>query len=329
MFDYKIYFGPQTMNILDAILEYDNNFPERIGIIISRNQIENEKYGKSYLFNNKIKFIKYVKQSNKKIQICRDHGGIFQNNSEKYTSYKEAYKNSLDSLIEDAGLLFDIIHLDPENFKKRYEESNHFLTNLIQTNKKILLEFGEEKKMLNLNKKKYLDDLRFFSKFEKNKKYILSYTKSFINNGKNYIKFNMNDYKFIINETKKFKLKIKDHNCDFLSKKNLKKKKSLGIKNFNIAPELSFIENDYLLKTCKKYKLVNEFNLFANYVLKNNKWKKWTKNSSNKDLKFKLSAHYHYKTKYYENIIKKINKNFNYNYFVIKKLKNIINQKFK
>ena len=96
--------------------------------------------------------------------------------------------------------------------------------------------------------------------------------------------------------------------------------------------EILGIDRIDLLKTMLEGFHITYFdkdNLFANYVLKSNKWKKWTKSNSNKDLKFKLSAHYHYKTKYYENIIKKINKNFNYNYFVIKKLKNNINQKFK
>ena len=327
MSTYKLFIGPQTNNILDAILKYNNSFPNRLGIIISRDQVENKKYGDAYLFNSKKKFINYVRTNNKKIQICRDHGGLFKNNSEKKLSYKRAYINSLDSICEDSDLLFNIIHLDPENFKNRYDESNHFLNNIIKANNKILIEFGEEKKMLNLNKKKYLNDLYFFAKFEKNKKFKLSYTKSYIRNGKNYIQFDKKDYEFITNETNKYGLKIKDHNCDFLSKSNLKKKIELGIENFNIAPEFSYIENDFLFKICKKYKYINEFNLFANLVLKKNKWKRWTNISSNKHLKYCLSAHYFYKTKEYLNLIKKINININYNALAVDRLINLINQK--
>ena len=324
----KIFFGPQTLNILDAVIEYDIENPNRTGIITSRNQIESKKYGSSYLFDNKSKFVKYVKRKNKNIKICRDHGGIFKNNFEKRLTYKNAYKNSLDSIIEDADLKFNYIHLDPENFKKRFIESEHFINNLIKTNKKILLEFGEEKKMLNLDKKKYMNDLHFFSKFEKNSKYILSYTKSYIRNGKNYIKFNTKDNNFILNEAKKFKLNIKDHNCDFLSKINLKKKVKLKIKNFNIAPELSFLENEYLLNISKKFKLINEFNSFANFVVKNNKWKEWANKNVNKNLKFKLSAHYFYKTNYYDKLLKKLEKNVNYNLDIKNYLKKIIHSKF-
>ena len=246
MFQFKLFIGPQTTNVLDAIIKYDKIHPNKLGIIVSRDQVESKKYGGAYLFNNKKKFIDYVRSGKSKIQICRDHGGIFKNKAEKNLSYKKAYINSLDSLSEDSDLLFDIIHLDPENFKKRYDESNHFINNIISANNKILIEFGEEKKMLNLNKKNYLNDLYFFSKFEKNKKFILSYTKSYIRNGKNYIKFNEKDYEFMINETSRHGLKIKDHNCDFLSTIDLKKKLKLGIENFNIAPEFSFVENDFL-----------------------------------------------------------------------------------
>ncbi len=329
MSNFKLFIGPQTKNVLDAILTYDKFHPNKLGIIVSRDQVENKKFGNSYLYNNKKKFINYIKKNNKKILICRDHGGIYKNNTEKKLSYKKAYSNSLESLNEDAELLFNIIHLDPENFKDRYKDSSHFINSIISANKKIMIEFGEEKKMMNLDKKKYLNDLEFFSKFEKNKKYIVSYTKSYINNGKNYIKFNKKDYEFITKKTKSYGLEIKDHNCDFLSEPNLKKKISLGIKNFNIAPELSYLENMLLLNISRKYKYIKEINMFANLVIKKGKWRRWSNTNSSKDLKFKLAAHYHYKTKEYENLIKKINQHFNFNFFIVKYLVEAINRKLK
>ena len=67
----NIFFGPQTLNILNAILEYDVQYPNRTGIITSRNQVESKKYGSSYLFDNKSKFVKYVK---KKTEILKFAG---------------------------------------------------------------------------------------------------------------------------------------------------------------------------------------------------------------------------------------------------------------
>ena len=45
MSNFKLFIGPQTKNVLDAILTYDKFHPNKLGIIVSRDQVENKRFG--------------------------------------------------------------------------------------------------------------------------------------------------------------------------------------------------------------------------------------------------------------------------------------------
>ena len=83
---------------------------------------------------------------------------------------------------------------------------------------------------------------------------------------------------------------------------------------------------DYTVKLESGFKTEEDF---RNLVIKKGKWRRWSNANSSKDLKFKLAAHYHYKTKEYENLIKKINQHYNFNFFIVKYLVEVINKKLK
>ena len=70
----------------------------------------------------------------------------------------------------------------------------------------------------------------------------------------------------------------------------------------------------------KSINLDKEFNNFQKYVLKKRKWKKWNYNNENNLIKFLSAAHYHFNSKIYKDLLKKINLKVNFQ----KKLDNII-----
>jgi hypothetical protein len=100
-------FGPMTKNVVDTIIQFSLENPDRkYSFIPSRRQIE---YNGGYVNHwNTEDFTKYIKEKNNKIIIERDHGGPNQGLLED---------DGFESLTEDAKIL-DIIHIDP--WKKYY-----------------------------------------------------------------------------------------------------------------------------------------------------------------------------------------------------------------
>ena len=98
--------GPVSKNCVDAVLEVTDELNIPITLVFSRNQIETEKLGHGYVNNwTTEEFSKYIsnKNSNQNIILARDHGGPWQNDSEKNKkiSYEEALNNAKKSLTSD------------------------------------------------------------------------------------------------------------------------------------------------------------------------------------------------------------------------------------
>ena len=302
------FFCPQTPNLLNSIIKAQK-IKKNIGIIISRNQVDIKK---GYLNNfDTKKFINYVKNKNKNILICRDHGGIFKRDDEKKIKYKTAYQLAKKSFLNDARLDFDKLHLDSEFFKNRYQESKDFLDSVLKINKNMNFEFGEEKKNKKLNIKKLTNDINFCLQY-KNIKELVTYTGSHLYGLKNIGKLNIKNLKIINKLLLNKKITIKDHNCDYLSKNEFKQRKKYKIKSFNIGPELTHIENKLLSHYGNKYAQY-EYKKFKKFVVNEKKWKKWTKNKATINEKFLVSAHYYYNNDKYKKLINKIKKRVDFN----------------
>ena len=109
-----LYLGPMSKNIVDAIIDYNTNVTNSVGIIASRRQVD---FHKGYVNNWSTKsFVKYVKDINPNIIVCRDHGGGGQGSMVDDGTF---------SLKIDAEYM-DVIHIDP--FKSSPLEVGVFYT---------------------------------------------------------------------------------------------------------------------------------------------------------------------------------------------------------
>ena len=115
-----------------------------------------------------------------------------------------------------------------------------------------------------------------------------------------------------------FDVLIKDHNCDFLNKKQINLRKKCGIYSFNIGPELAYAENDILYDFGMKSKN-KSFKIFFKQVLKSKKWKKWCNRNSPNRLKFSSSAHYLYNETSFLDFKKNILDDTNFDFLVSEK----------
>ena len=117
-------------------------------------------------------------------------------------------------------------------------------------------------------------------------------------------------------------LLLKEHNCDYLNFEQIELRKEYGINAINIAPELGVIQSNLTYNISKKLKLDKEIKEFQKLVLKKEKWKKWNYNNENNLIKFFSAGHYHFSTKIYKDLIKKINKKVNFQKKLDKSIEN-------
>ena len=116
--------GPMSKNCVDASIELSNEHNLSLMLIASRRQIESNELGRGYVNNwSTEEFSTYVlkKDKKKKIILCRDHGGPWQNDRDKKQklSLKSAMNSAKKSFKADIDNNFKIIHIDPsENLER-------------------------------------------------------------------------------------------------------------------------------------------------------------------------------------------------------------------
>ena len=321
--------GPMSKNCVDASIDISENYNIPLMLIASRRQIDSKEHKGGYVENwDTESFSKYVKKKNKKkkIILCRDHGGPWQNNIELNNNFtlKKAMDSCKLSYMYDIDNDFKIIHIDPsvspqknkfvskKNILARAFELMEFCHNYARKkNKKILIEVGTEEQSGSTNSFEEIEEfLNKISKFcIKNKidkpsfVVIQSGTKVLETENIGSFESPIRIKKEIppeiqifkaIELCKKYGVWMKEHNADYLSDDSLKWHPRIGIHAVNVAPEFGVYESRALVDLMKLYNFKKELNFFLEFSFKSNKGKKWMKkNSQTSDLdKAIISGHY-------------------------------------
>ena len=287
-------------------------------LICSRNQIETDKLGGGYVNNFSTKeFADFVKKKKNNLLIMsRDHCGPFKRDGKKNLNLKNEIDNCKKSLYDDIINDFKILHIDTsECGAAKYEIANELInfcnSNAKKNNKQIFFEFGCEDHGVLTNFSKFSKDAKFFSNFP-NKQYIVCQTGSLIKSTFQVGQFDIDSVKIMKKIADENGILLKEHNCDYLSNEQIELRKQYGINAINIAPELGVIQSNLTYNISKYIGLDKEIMHFKKLVLQNGKWKKWNYNNENNLIKFYSSGHYHFGSKVYKNLLKKINKKINF-----------------
>ena len=299
--------GPMSKNCVDAIIEFSNerNFP--MMLIASRRQIESNKLGSGYVNNwSTEQFSKYVfkKDKKKKIILCRDHGGPWQNENDKKLKLNltNAMTSAKKSFMSDIDNNFSFIHIDTSEDPNKKLSNNdklnriyelyEFCMNYAKKNKKqIFIEINFGKEDGGIDSPKILSkNLEKIQKFCQEKKFPLptfvvvrngNHVQEMKNNGKFekiFQKKQISNQKKIldcIRICKKFNIMSKIHNADYLSNYSIKLHKKIGVSGINIAPEFGVLETISFLKILDEYKLIKFKKEFISLSYSSKKWKKW------------------------------------------------------
>ena len=333
--------GPVSKNCVDAVLEITNEFNIPISLVLSRNQIETEKIGCGYVNNwTTEEFSNYIssKNSSRNITLARDHGGPWQNDSEKNKKigFEEAWDNSKKSLVSDIDSGFETFHIDStvdlfselsidEKVLRACELCKFCNDEVMLRNQKAQFEISlwedgasEDNnihmdyaisKISDFFKKNSIETPLSFAIPTGNKvvnSENIGLMKTITNNSQIYSKLSKT-----IQTCKKFHVKTKVHGTDYLPDQSLQWFPKLGIDAANVAPEFGTIESTALLDILNANELDELKEKFLDMSYSSKKWTKWVSkdHTLNKNELSILSGHYIFQTDEFKDLKSKIQNN--------------------
>ena len=277
-----------SKNIVDVVIELQS---ENLGLLPSRRQID---YNGGYVNNwNTQTFSEYVKKSSDLI-IERDHSGAEQGilNNDEYIS-----------LGIDSNYI-DIVHVDPwkkyKNLEDGISETVEYIKFIHNKNKNVKFEVGTEESIRRFSPEElshFIQELKNrLSKDEfENIEYVCiqSGVSLDIVEQKNNGDFNRDRLIKMIDITSKYGKKSKEHNGDYLSNDEIKKRFNDGLDSINIGPEIVQLETQLYLDNFTD----TELQEFYQVCLESKKWEKWVTEDfdiTNKKMLILVCGHYCY-----------------------------------
>ena len=277
-----------SKNIVDVVIELQS---ENLGLLPSRRQID---YNGGYVNNwNTQTFSEYVKKSSDLI-IERDHSGAEQGilNNDEYIS-----------LGIDSNYI-DIVHVDPwkkyKNLEDGISETVEYIKFIHNKNKNVKFEVGTEESIRRFSPEElshFIQELKNrLSKDEfENIEYVCiqSGVSLDIVEQKNNGDFNRDRLIKMIDITFKYGKKSKEHNGDYLSNYEIKKRFNDGLDSINIGPEIVQLETQLYLDNFTDAQLQE----FYQVCLESKKWEKWVTedfDTTNKKMLILVCGHYCY-----------------------------------
>ena len=283
----KYYIGPMSKNVVDCVIKHSQK--NLIGLIPSRRQVD---YCGGYVNNwNTKQFSEYLKD--KKVLLCRDHGGPKQGLESD---------DGLDSFSDDC-INLDLIHIDPfrdaQDIKKATEKTIELIRFCYIKNPKVFYEVGTEEAIFKYDP----NDLQYLLSTLKTSltqdqfsqiKYavVQSGTRLDLSTRTNTGNFNNTRLLDFISVVQSHDLMSKEHNGDYLIDSfDVQIRYESGLDAINIAPEFGQIESEFYLEQCKGSSL---FDVLYEICYTSGKWRKWIPDVSrvSKDQIIMTCCHY-------------------------------------
>lgn len=282
----RLYIGPMSQNVTNAVIEYANETSTPLGLIPSRRQVD---YMGGYVCNwTTAAFSKYVREKTPWITIVRDHGG-----PEQGTGSDPGY----DSLCEDSRANLNILHLDPWKLglESGPELTARYLRFCHDLNPETHYEVGTEEAICPYQAEQ-LDSLLGYLKSNLTAKqyerivYGVIQSGTSIKNAENTGAYDQQRLQDMIQVCKKNSLLSKEHNGDYLTTDLIHEKFALGLDSINIAPEFGQIETSIVLDLLRDKP--ESIDLFYKLCWESGRWKKWISSEATHEMIIGVSGHY-------------------------------------
>jgi len=282
----KIFVGPMSKNIVDAILEFSITTNKMVGLIPSRRQVE---WNGGYVNNwTTEEFSEHASS----LLLQRDHSGPGQGDNDD---------DGYESLKHDCSYL-DLIHIDPWKKYPKYEDGLKWTVDMINfcydLNPNIFFEVGTEEAIRRfepeeldnlVNDLSSLLDKKVFDQIE----YLVIQSGTSLKATHNTGTYDKDRLVAMINVAKSHNLLSKEHNGDYIPVELINEKMSLGLDSINIAPEFGLIETQTYLDEIKNDETLEKF---FQICYDSKRWVKWVNNDfdpyTNKIDLIKICGHY-------------------------------------
>jgi tagatose-1,6-bisphosphate aldolase non-catalytic subunit AgaZ/GatZ len=297
-----------STNCIDSAIEISNTYEIPILLIASRRQIDSEEFGGGYVNNwTTSDFSEYVFAKDMKglVYLCRDHGGPWQNPSEKESNL--GLKNAMDSAKlsykADIEAGFQILHIDPSIDIHGNPSMQEIVDRVLELyeycwmigekyGRKLEFEIGTEEQSGSTSSaiefEKMLQRVnRYCDKYHMNRPLF-----AVVQNGTKVIETrNVGSFDAAVRVAEEVApeiqiplmekicqregVMIKAHNTDYLSDDSLRWYPRLGIHAANVAPEFGVVETKALMSVMRNNGLYDLEQEFIDLVVRSSKWKKW------------------------------------------------------
>lgn len=293
-----------SKTVVDACIEYANDFNTPIGLIPSRRQID---MLSGYVAGWKTDlFASYVRERSNMIVLQRDHGGPSQGDIDD---------DGLESLECDATH-FDLLHIDPFKKYKTFHSAINYTADVINNISKFSqcqYEIGTEEAIFPLS----ITNAEMFFTAVKNKtgdnfdrvKYLVVQFGTKIIGTHNTGQFDRDRAEQMVNLCAIFGKLSKEHNGDYLTAEGVKTRRGLGLDALNIAPEMGGIETECIIDQMQGDQGL--IDAFFDCCIATNRWQKWFpanfNPSENKLDVLRACGHYCFSTPQFKALTERMN----------------------
>ncbi|MDQ1294077.1 MAG: hypothetical protein QG608_1960 [Actinomycetota bacterium] len=292
--------GPMSVNCVDAVIETASRNRTRIMLIPSRRQIESGPL-RGYVGGwDTADLVDYVRRRDpeKRVLICRDHGGPWQHPSEISMDETAAMSSCLRSFIQDLDSSFDLLHIDTSVEGSVSAEAGTALDRLIslygQTHAyatahghEVLFEIGFEDQSADTNDPSVFQSqlaevfLRLRSAGLPLPTFVVAQTATKVRETRNCgaillapsaVGHAIRDLAGICTSLGSA---LKSHNADYLPASSLQTLERNGVSAVNVAPELGVAETRALITLMTTAGLKHQRDDFLALALESGAWAKW------------------------------------------------------
>lgn len=299
--EFKLGFGPMSRAINEILARYASKYQRPLMFIASRNQIDADS---GYVMTTK-QFVDQVNPLRSDyLMLCRDHCGPYFLDNEKDLSLRQAIEATKKTIAGDIESGFDLIHIDTSRCDDSYHVADELFTFCLKLNPNIKFEFGTEENVgVAAGIKKYQDDVKFASQFP-NMKFVVAQTGSLTMEDRQVGSFDVAMVHKLVTFANVAKVKLKEHNADYLTAEQIALRKQAGVHACNIAPQLGVIQTKLLLEFTNLMHIDNSE--FQAAVLNSKKWTKWIIDGDD-SVKVAVAGHYCFALDQYRRLIDQLN----------------------
>ncbi|MFD8816127.1 class II D-tagatose-bisphosphate aldolase non-catalytic subunit [Streptomyces sp. NPDC059627] len=295
--------GPVSRNVLDAALTAAYRWNTKIMLIPSRSQVDAPEYGRGYTGWTTEQFAEYVRARDPRrlALLCRDHGGPWQHPDEGLLPDEKAVMASCAASFDhDIAAGFDILHLDtsveptgeapfPAALGRLTELYAHCSATAEATGRPLRFEIGFEVQGTDVNDpglfEAQLDEVcdEITGRGLPLPSFAVAQTGTKVQELSNRGAFPRpatrehvtRQITAVARICRARNLKLKAHNCDYLTPSDVAALTAAGVDAVNVAPEFGTYETRILLRLLNEIQLPKLADRFLSLSFESGKWSKW------------------------------------------------------